>query len=80
MAVELEFLAYLHMRVGAAMNAEDKSEIATWNAALAKFEPHIRCWGADFFATCERCAHDVTYRWLGKVGKTFLESIFAETD
>ena len=76
-AIELEFLAYLHTQLADALNEGDPAAQERWRKALADFKPHLQSWGLDFFAACAHSACGVVYPWLGEVGGAFLKEYFS---
>lgn len=74
MGIELEFLAFIHARIGAAIEKGSEDDVRRWTKSLMQFRPHLERWGLDFFAACEQCACGVVYPWLGRIGVAFLEA------
>ena len=77
-AIELEFMAYLHTQRATAYNEQDSAAQERWGQALVTFTPHITNWGLDFFAACEHSGCGTVYPWLGKIGGIFLAKYCAD--
>ncbi len=73
-AIELEFMGYVHTKLADALHRQDSDTQHRWKVALAEFSPHIENWGVDFFVACEDIARDKIYSWFGMIGKLFLST------
>lgn len=79
MGIELEFMAYLHTQLAAALSEGDAAAQERWEKAISDFLPHLESWGCDFFAGCENSKQGVVYPWLGTAGRAFLEEYLANS-
>ncbi|MEG2533181.1 MAG: molecular chaperone TorD family protein [Gordonibacter sp.] len=77
MGIELEFMAYLHIQLAAALSEGDAAAQERWEKAISDFLPHLESWGVDFFAACTDSKQGVVYPWLGTAGRSFLEAYLA---
>lgn len=78
-AIELEFMAYLHEQLAAALEAGDDAAWERWEKLRTDFLPHLERWGVDFFEACERSSCSAVYSWLGKAGAAFLGEYLARS-
>ena len=77
-ALELEFMAYLHTQLLCSISNEDSAAQQRWQHALNTFAPHLKSWGIDFFHACVESNCGIVYPCLGTLGTIFLEKYFSE--
>lgn len=78
MAMELEFLSFVHTQCAAALAGEDAEELSIWEGRLAEFRPHIEAWAVDFFAACSNSACGIFYPWLGRWAQVAMSAYLAQ--
>lgn len=76
-AMELEFLAFVHTQCAAALAREDAEELTIWERRLGEFRPHMNAWAVDFFVACRDSRCGDFYPWVGKWAQVAMNAYLA---
>lgn len=78
MATEMEFMMYLYMQKGKALQENNNEEITRREEEIKEFEEiHLKKWAKDFFDLCVSSTRNDAYRVLGELGKIYMDRMLA---
>jgi len=78
MATEMEFMMFLRLQHGCALEQGDFDQVRFWESHLQEFKDlHLRKWAKEFFAALVERARTEEYKLFGRIGVVLMEWEFS---